>query len=156
MTVVIESPINLFTNNLREKDWFFSIYRKLTQDLKTKTATTFSPTLSGSGSMTISSPSIATSKYYAIGELVFIEFRATFTIGGTPDLSVQFDLPFNALVSGSMSCVVIDTSAAISGFALLSSGSKTVSVRRYDGANWGSGAGREIRISGHYSTSDRY
>lgn len=156
MTVNIESPLGLFEDNFREKNWFFSVYRKLTNDLKTKTFTDFTPTLSGSGSMTISSPSITVARYAAIGELIFVEVAASFTIGGTPDLSVKFDLPLAASGGCIINGCVVDGGNELSGFALLTASSATVSVRRYDGSNWNSGASREIRLSGVYRSTATY
>jgi len=156
MTVKISAPIGLFEDSLLEKDWFFNVYRKLTEDLKTKTFTDFVPTLSGSGSMSISSSVINLARYAAIGELVFIELSATFTIGGTPDLSVNFDLPLTASGAVILPAVIVDGGNELSGFAILTSGSKTIDVRRYDGGNWNSGTVREIKISGQYRSTEAY
>lgn len=156
MTVKVEAPIGLFEENLQDKDWFFSVYRKLTQDLKTKTFGNFSPTLSGSGSMSISSSSITLARYAAIGELVFVEFAASFTVGGTPDLSVQFELPLDATGPIMLPAVVKDGGNELSGFALATASSKIISVRRYDGTNWNAGSGREIKLSGYYRSTEIY
>ena len=156
MTVIVPNPFGLFESNSREKNWFFTVYNKLTEDLKTKTFTDFTPTLSGSGSMTISSPTISVARQAAIGELVFIEVAATFTVGGTPDLSVQFELPLTASGALMMPSVVVDGGNELSGFALLESGDATVSVRRDDGSNWNAGASREIRVSGVYRSTQAY
>ena len=156
MTVRVEAPVGLFEKNLQEKDWFFSVYRKLTEDLKTKTFGSFSPTLSGSGSMSISSSSITLARYAAIGELVFVEFSASFTVGGTPDLSVQFDLPLDASGAIMLPAVVKDGGNELGGFALATASSKTISIRRYDGSNWNAGSNREIRLSGYYRSTETY
>lgn len=156
MTISIEAPLGLFEESIREKDWFFQLYRKLTEDLKTKTYTSFSPTLSGSGSMSISSSNISVARYAAIGELVFMEFAADFTVGGTPDLSVNFDLPLKPNGSVMLPAVIVDGGNELSGFAVLTADSATIDIRRYDGVNWSSGASREIRIAGQYRSTQTY
>lgn len=156
MTVRIEAPMGLFQDDQQEQDWFFSIYRKLTDDLRTKTFTNFSPTLSASGSMTVSNSNILFARYAAIGELVFIEFNATFTIGGTPDLSINFDLPLKSNGDFFLPAVVKDGGNELSGMALTSADSKTLRTRRYDASNWNTGGNREIRISGYYRTTETY
>lgn len=156
MTVNISAPSELFEDNLAEKDWFFLVYQKLTEDLNTKTYTDFTPTLTASGAMTITSPVINYARYAIIGTTVFIEVGATFTTGGTPDLSVIFDLPYEAEKASVLSGCVVDGGNELSGFAVLSAASKTLNVRRYDGGNWSTGASRSFRLSGIYRTTETY
>ena len=156
MTVRVEAPLGLFEDDVHEKDWFFSVYRKLVEDLKTKTFTSFTPSITGSGSMSISGSTITFARYAAIGELIFLDIAASFTVGGTPDLSINLDMPLTASSSSMIPCVIKDGGNELSGFCILTSGSKTIDIRRYDGSNWNAGSGREIRISGHYRSTEVY
>lgn len=155
MTVNLPSPMGLFSGNEAQQNWLYLIYRKLTEDLKTKTFTTFTPTLTGNGSMTVYSQVTTIAHYMVIGGLVYIELNVTFTIGKTPNTDIQFSVPLAPTYSGGVPCVITDSSKIL-GFLSYTASSTSVSVKRHDSGNWSAGSSRNISLSFIYSTTTSY
>lgn len=156
MTVKVESPEGLFDYSQPIKDWIFSVYRKLTEDLKTKTQTNSSPSVSAGGSMTIVSSSINHSSYSIINNVVFFECKITLELGGTTSNEVIISLPYAAQNDVVMTAHCTDAASEVSGSALTIGGTTTLKVRKYDNSNWSVGTGRVIRVSGSYRTNNAY
>lgn len=137
------------------QNYMYLIYLLLTTDLKTKSFTDFTTTISAAGSMTVSSASISTKRVSIIGGLVYVEFSGTFTLGGTASNYVQFDLPYISTKDAVLNALITDSSQIL-GVATISSGSSTAKIYRYDGGNWSLGTLRAIKITGNYSTNDLF
>jgi len=59
-------------------------------------ASTWTPSWTCSGSMTISSVSLSYARYWRVGPVVHCQVRATFTLGGTASSDIYFTLPVTA------------------------------------------------------------
>lgn len=113
----------------------------------------YQPGISGGGTMT-TTPSDLRGFYIKIGEIVFVNIRAVFTTAVAANPVVYLTLPLTTGKNGDMNTLmaaVVD-GGNVAGFALGASGASRVEVYRYDGANWGLGANRAIRILGAYTT----
>jgi len=114
---------------------------------------TWTPTVTASGSMTISGVTIYLAEYIRIGPLVHFHFTVSCTTGGTASTDIDVSLPVASVgadavtfsASGTM------TSGALSLMtALLVGGTSTCIVRLNPQANWTLGAETYLRISGTY------
>lgn len=111
--------------------------------------TSWTPTYTASGLMTISSVTTTYAKYFKLGNLVFFQLEATGTTGGVASTDIYFTLPVNAIqAAGTFSASVVDT-LNIGASAFLNSTSQ-VGVRRFDVGVFGVGAGRVIKCMGFY------
>ena len=114
--------------------------------------TSYEPTISSS--MTISAVNIAFARYLRLGNLVFVAFWASFTTGGVASPTITITLPpdflVNELGAGAFTCVVLDGGNRLSGVGDFAGAPPVITVGRYDGANFGLGANRVIRIFGGY------
>lgn len=113
---------------------------------------TWTPTLTGSGSMAINAQVISYAKFRIIGKFVDFILRATFTTATSADKEVLFPLPLTAAANNSISfyAQIIDTSATPTSASSYQFSTTNGSVLRYDSANWSLGTLREIRVSGRY------
>ena len=110
---------------------------------------TWTPTYTGSASMTYTSVTTSVAKYEQIGKRVSFHIEAFGTVGGTPDHSVEFTLPVTAVDS---LCVFAASwidggSVSQAGIAELTSTTK-VQVRKYDASNWTAGTNRTFTCAG--------
>lgn len=112
--------------------------------------TSWTPTLSASGSMTYGTTTINFAKYIELGNMIFYMIDVTGTVGGTPATDLIFTTPtsVSANTPGN-AATVIDGGSAIAGFCNRNS-STTLYVRRYDSAVWSAGSGRRYISSGFY------
>ena len=111
---------------------------------------TWTTTLSGSGSMTLSGTTINANEYFRIGHFIFFVVNASYTVGGTPSTDIQFTPPTSA-DSGAVvgiGCAILDNGTWFSGTCRSADGS-TFNVRRYDSATLTAGSG-QIIVSGMY------
>lgn len=94
--------------------------------------TTWSPTLTTSGSMTYTSSTITFARYFQIGKFVLFKVAFTGTVGGTPSTYIGFTLPVTSDGAGISAAVsILDASSLIGGFT--SSGSSTrLDIYRYN------------------------
>lgn len=109
-----------------------------------------------SSTMTLTLVTIRTARYLQIGNLVIFYTAFSFTTGGAASAVVSFTNPVipKDLVNGGGGFSVALTDVAgttLSGNAILNGAN--IDVRRYDGANWGLGAGRDIRCLGVYEAN---
>lgn len=112
----------------------------------------YTPTYSGSGSMTFTSVTTAYAKYRVIGQMVVYEIQATGTTGGTASNTLQATAPATPLqTSGSAACTTRD---AASGTSVVGTGGQNSSsgifARKADGSNYGLGTGRILQNYGFY------
>lgn len=109
--------------------------------------------ISGGGTMT-TTPSDLRGLYIKIGEVVLVNIRAVFTTAVAASPIVYLTLPITAGKNGDMGVMngyAIDGGNNIAAFGVLISGSARMETYRYDGANWGIGAKRTLRIFGAYT-----
>lgn len=125
---------------------------QLNQDAVSLTWTSWTPTITASGAMTIGSTVITYAKYCRMGSMVFIKARATFTTGGTANTDVIFTLPVNISTDGEVLAAAVSDPSGLAGFAQRNS-STTIYVRRYDSANWSLGASRGFFVNGFYEAA---
>jgi hypothetical protein len=62
----------------------------------------YTPTVTGTGSMTISGLTITFAQYLTIGPITFLTFQVTFTTGGTAAVSVVMTLPVNSVYASTV------------------------------------------------------
>ena len=87
------APTNF--NNLK---WQSDASGNISGYTKGGTWQTYTPTVTASGAMTVSSPSV-TCYYQTFGSLLFYQLSGSFTLGGTADINVYFSLPSVAPIS---------------------------------------------------------
>lgn len=114
---------------------------------------TWTPTFSAVSPMTWTSVSINTIGYRIRGTMIYILLNATGTTGGTANPTINATLPiaiksFGGTTILSGSC--IPESSTLAGFSYIGDGLSLLNVRRYDGANFGLGAGRGMQVSLEY------
>lgn len=112
---------------------------------------TWSPILSGSGTMTVTLTGTSYAKYLRIGPIAFVLVRVTVTTGGVATNEINISgFPLVTSVDdmgvGGLSGIAFD--GGFVGCASSVSGSQGFSTYRTDGANWGIGTGRIIRLFG--------
>lgn len=113
----------------------------------------YSPTFSGSGSMTWTSITVNKGMYCLSGHLMSYYITARGTTGGTASNELKATLPFTIntsyLSNNSTSVCHVQDSARVSGFTFHSGA--TVSARKYDASNYGLGTNRDIYVNGTHS-----
>lgn len=117
----------------------------------------WTPTLTASGAMTVSAQSTKEAVYFSTGNHVFFRFGATFTLGGTQDLNVYIPLPTAAIAYGAGTNYIC--TASQNGSPVTNEGIWTIDatpriiVGTAAGANWTLGANAKIMIQGWYDKS---
>lgn len=114
--------------------------------------TTWSPTLTASGSMTISSQSNQHFRFKRMDRLVWVSAYATFTTGGTASTDVLVPVPSGLTPVGNdvlEARIVSDGSTVTDGTAIAQSAG-TILVRKRDSTNWTLTSGNMIQINGLY------
>lgn len=114
---------------------------------------TWSPTLTASGSMTFTSTSIATARYIQVGKIVMFQIEFTGTVGGTPDTNLQFTLPVTAAATAGLVGGAVALDPGNFGGYYISLSTSQVAGRRYDSNSWSAGAGRGFRAIGLYEAA---
>jgi hypothetical protein len=109
----------------------------------------YTPTVTGSGSMTISSLVINEARFAIQGRTVNVTARATFTLGGTASSTVSLTLPVESLIANVPGGGgVAGDGTNVTARLIISAGSPdTIGVARYDGANWSLGTARNARFT---------
>jgi hypothetical protein len=115
--------------------------------------TDWTPTVTATGSMTISSLSWARKRWMRIGPLIYFEVNFSFTTGGTASTGVY--ITFHSELAALDDFVTApvgyqDGGGTVVGVAQ-SYSSTAMLVRKYDGSNWGLGTNRRIRCAGFYT-----
>ena len=127
-------------------------------EIKTGTATgrfgqswtTWTPTVTASGAMTVSALVVTAANYMQIGKLIHFFINISFTLGGTASTQVFFTFPVTAAEAAQQTaCYAYDTAAPY--FGLQYAFSTTVAgVYKSAFGNWVLGAGRAIALEGWY------
>lgn len=109
--------------------------------------TTWTPNLTGGGSMTVESESYNRNRYHIVGKLYFFELDVTFEIGGSVDKTVRVPWPTTPgnTYQGGGGCVILEGgSSTFEAGYWLGGSTSYFSVQKADGGNWASGTGRII------------
>ncbi len=117
--------------------------------------TTWTPTLSGSGSMTISSVTVVDAQYLTIGPITYFKLWVNpFTTGGTASTTVVVTLPL-ASVGMSSPCTFFTANATANfsvGVAYVASNSSNLNLFLNGQTNWGLGT-NQIFCEGFYRST---
>lgn len=128
---------------------FLGLYEML--DMKWKNWT---PTYDATGSMTWTSITTQIARYFQVGNTVYFQITATGTTGGTANTSVTFTLPVRPVQTTTSDfgggCLTEDAVEGAGAWRWTSA--DRIRVFKYDGTNWGLGAGRKIIVQGFYET----
>ena len=113
----------------------------------------YTPTLTASGSMTVSSPTITMAKFKIAGRQVFVNARCSFTLGGSASNSIYATVPVECAAnqsSGQATC--LDGSASEVGYVIYgyATPGDYFMIRRYAAGNWSTGAGKLFTLSINY------
>lgn len=114
--------------------------------------TSWTPTLSASGSMTYTSTSITYAKYIQIGKLVYFKVFFTGTVGGTPSNGLNFTIPVTANADGVTGAVRVRDNGASAGGILFSNSTTQLGVSRYNVASYTAGA-VDVNVYGFYEAA---
>lgn len=112
--------------------------------------TNYTPTITGTGGMTVSGVTVTGAHYIQLGTVVLFEFRVSFTLGGTQAIEVDATLPVNT--AGSFSNTVnFITNLAGGGYnpGIASAGSNKVAMYVGGQVPWDLGAW-EVIAQGFY------
>lgn len=104
--------------------------------------------------MTLTALVVSQARYLQVGKMVWFKLVASFTTGGVASTIVSFDLPIN---QGSDGEEVFNASINDGGNRGATAftdtgGDLRIVVFRSDGANWGLGASRILRVTGWYQS----
>lgn len=109
---------------------------------------TFSPTLAGSGAMTLSAQSTDRAIIGRDEEGISINVGCRFTVGGTPTDTITFTTPYaTSAIPTALACAVWGGAGYHTCVATVAS--TTVEIRKLDG-NFSAGVTRAIYVSGKY------
>ena len=115
--------------------------------------TDWTPSSSASGSMTTSSDSITLAKFKHFGDSVRFVLIVKCTLGGTPDSTVNWSLPKNAVTNGLAGVAQFATGSTLVQSALATyDGSGNISFNLSDNSNYTTGANRTWYLSGEYAS----
>lgn len=106
--------------------------------------TVFVPTISASGSMTASSGTGGSCKYWELGDIVIASYYFTdIVLGGTPGSEIRFSLPVTAGGLSYMGGAGVGNPAVNAGYWLLIS-TTSVAFRTYDWVNFATGSNNDV------------
>jgi hypothetical protein len=99
--------------------------------------------------MTISAVVATAARYVVFGNMMFFRLHVSFTTAGAADPGVVVSFPYTFPSATFTPALVVD-GASISGTGVqdIAENTQNLYFRRYDGANWGIGAGKQIRAAG--------
>ena len=118
-------------------------------DIYTTAWTSWTPTITASGSMTISSTSINLARYYVLGKTLFFQIDVSFTTGGTASTGVYISLPVNSKYNSvNTSAYILDSGARSLGH--VTTGGNVLETFKVDISNWGLSSGQVLRATGFY------
>ena len=108
----------------------------------------WTPTVTGSGSMTISNLVVEVARYCLIGESMGLELSIKFDTGGTASYQVNISYPFSIITSSYRSFYTgYQDSGNYPGWCY-GPLSTTFGVRHYNGSNWSLAANLRIQANG--------
>lgn len=112
-------------------------------------------TLGASGAMTYTLTTLRSSRFFQLGNMAWVQIGVDGTTGGVAAAGINVTLPLPARKIGTteilapLTCWVVDGGAVLAGVAYITSQDKAL-ITRYDGANFGLGAGRNFSLAGWY------
>ena len=107
----------------------------------------WTPTVTGSGSMTISNLVVEVARYCLIGKSMGLELSIKFDTGGTASYQVNVSFPFSIITSSYRSFYVTENNADFAPGWCYAPGSTTFGVRRAGGTNWILATGLRIQAN---------
>lgn len=110
---------------------------------------TWAPQYSASGSMTYTTVTTAVQEYKLVDRVMFINHRSTGTTGGSLSNEIIISLPFAWGMAAEIGagCSVADGGSNLGGIALMTNATAQLRYRRYDSANYTSGASRIVYVT---------
>ena len=125
----------------------------LTDLLQALDWSTYKSITDANGSMTFTETE-SLFQYIRLNDLVLLCAKAKGTTGGVASTAIRFRLPFTAreepVEKAVFTGLSYENGTYGSSFAHVDSDLVTVSVRLYNGANWGIGANRAFALNGFY------
>lgn len=120
------------------------------------TYSTWTPTVTASGAMTVSGLTVSLAQYFTIGSTTFFDVALLFTLGGVQSTNVYFTLPQTALTMGNQAAFPASVAANSVGVAgsfwrVDHTDLTRAVVALKDVANWTLGAGASISIQGRFN-----
>lgn len=109
------------------------------------------PTVSGTGGMTVSNVEMQEARFQQIGNVVSVYVALTFTTSGTPAHDVLISTPITPSSDGGLLLASITDGGQVNGQATINGA--YIQVGWFDGADWGIGAGKGIVVSGTYRSA---
>jgi hypothetical protein len=112
----------------------------------------YTPTLTTSGSLTLSSTSIVTARYRKRGLGIEVQIAFTGTLGGTASDTVSFTLPFTAASNGTrrVPAYVVNSGTVEVGFIEITNGATTGGCKRGAAGNYGTSGAFECNSNFYY------
>lgn len=137
--------------DIQDRNWMDAITKHVLtfiQWVADIAATSWTPTVTAAGAMTITGLTVHVAKYFKIGKLVFYHLTIEFTTGGVASGGVILSFP-STLASGTY----VGNSFHLDGGTyqlgmIFNDNATSLTVRKRDSGNWGLGAGRWIWASG--------
>lgn len=115
----------------------------------------WTPTLTPNGAMTLSNMALLSARYIKIGKMCWFNLDANFTVGGTLNNTITFNLPVPCVARNhSAACTIAEGFSTIgAGAAIINNGGATIT--KYNVANFIAGGtnGSAIRVTGFYESS---
>lgn len=110
----------------------------------------WTPTVAGTGGMTVSDVVVQDARYQQYGNVVSVYLAVTFTTGGTPAHDILISTPITPAgpPDGGLLLASVTDSGQVSGQCSINSA--YFQVGWFDGANWGLGANKGCVVSGTY------
>lgn len=116
--------------------------------------TAWTPTWTASGSMTIVDSSNTVKEYSQVGKIAHLALHSVIQTGGTASNTLIFSAPVAPTYTTSLyvhlGCRIADTGSSVSVAGYCFYNGSNFSVRKYNGSNFGIGAGIDISVSGFY------
>ena len=112
----------------------------------------WTPSITASGSMTITASTIINAQFSIKGRTVFIDLRVTLTLGGSASNTVIFTAPVEMAGGASNgTATYLGTGSIQGGYSYITAATPdTISIRQYNGGNFSTGAGRIFTAQIYY------
>jgi hypothetical protein len=110
---------------------------------------TWSPTVTATGSMTVSGVSASDAQFLRVGPFVFFKCYVLFTLGGTASNQVGVSLPVAQVGGQNMIAATVQATFWSTAFAYIASGGSAVNVLPSGGANYTLGS-TQMMVEGFY------
>lgn len=115
---------------------------------------TWSPTIAGQGSMSVSSVVINLARFKVIGKTVMFQISANLTTGGSATNTIQFSLPVTAISTTQfLPSLALDSGSSAPAVGYIAGPNPTTGAVEKISGNFTIGAGRGIRSAGVYEAA---